>query len=83
MDLINMIDSFEHELYKYKYFDSLSRKEQEYLNYLISSIEKHIIRTLKTKNKEQILHLGNIVFDIWMKYDIPLYETYFDDLNQI
>lgn len=78
---INEIDSFENELYKYKHIDLLSPKEKEYINYLISSIEELTINIINSNCKKDILTLGNKLLYLWINYDIPLYEKYFDDLN--
>ncbi|MCX0402100.1 hypothetical protein [Clostridium perfringens] len=78
---INQISSFENDLYKYKYIDLLNPKEKEYINYIISSIEELTINIINSNCKKDILILGNKLLYLWINYDIPLYEKYFDDLN--
>lgn len=78
---INQISSFENDLYKYKYIDLLSPKEKEYINYIISSIEELTINIINSNCKKDILILGNELLHLWINYDIPLYEKYFEDLN--
>lgn len=78
---INKISSFENELYKYKYINLLNIKEKEYINYLISNIENLTINVINSNCKKDILNLGNKLLYLWINYDIPLYEKYFDDLK--
>lgn len=78
---INQISTFENDLYKYKYIDLLNPKEKEYINYIISSIEELTINIINSNCKKDILILGNKLLYLWINYDIPLYEKYFDDLN--
>lgn len=78
---INQISSFENDLYKYKYIDLLNPKEKEYINYIIYSIEELTINIINSNCKKDILILGNKLLYLWINYDIPLYEKYFDDLN--
>lgn len=76
-----LIDPFIDEFFKYKYMNNLSIKEKEYINYLISKIDYFVREAIKCKNKEDIIYIGNRLFELWIEYDIPLYEKYFDNLN--
>ncbi len=74
-------EPFINELFKYKYIDNLSLKEKEYLQYLISKLEEFVKEVIRSGNRKDILYLGNKLLDLWIKYDIHLYEKYFEKLN--
>lgn len=75
------IESFKSEFFKYKYINNLPLKEKEYLEYLISKLDEFVNEIIKSRNRQDIFYIGNKLLDLWIKYDIPLYEKYFDKLN--
>lgn len=83
MQLIELVNSVKDELYKYKYLEYLYKNDKEYIAYILESMEKIVIDILATKNKKKILVLGNILLDLWINYDIPLYKKYFDEINHV
>lgn len=76
-----LIEPFIYELFKYKYLDSLPIKEKEYVNYLIDKLDTFVSKIIKYGNKKDIFYLGNFLFDLFIEYNIPLFEKYFDELN--
>ena len=74
-------EDFTNEFYKYKYIDNLPLNESEYLKYLISKLDEFVNEVIKSGNKNEIFYFGNKLLDLWIEYDIPLYEKYFEKLN--
>lgn len=65
----------------YKNLDSISIKEKEYVTYMLFKLDEFTVRVIRYGNKEEIFHLGNQLFDLWIEYDIHIYEKYFDKLQ--
>ncbi|MDZ4994635.1 hypothetical protein GNF80_17025 [Clostridium perfringens] len=74
-------EPFINEFFKYKYIDNLPLNEKEYLKYLIYKLDEFVNEVIESGNRNDIFYIGNKLLDLWIKYDIPLYEKYFEKLN--